>query len=74
MAMYFPQDTSIDMGPTCIVPRSQYNTPDKEGKKKANEKKIWTAYVWVLFFCLPSVFFEMFSNTWQRLKSDTCSH
>lgn len=25
MAMYYPQDTTLEMGPTCIVPTSQYS-------------------------------------------------
>ncbi|CAF5139872.1 unnamed protein product, partial [Rotaria sp. Silwood1] len=25
MVMYYPQDTTIEMGPTAIIPRSQYD-------------------------------------------------
>ena len=34
MAFYYPQDTTVDMGPTGVVPGSQYfnNTPDSEAE------------------------------------------
>jgi len=38
MALYFPQDTPLELGPTCVLPRSQYYNKDEgrgSGKKGA---------------------------------------
>ncbi|CAF1226831.1 unnamed protein product [Didymodactylos carnosus] len=34
MAMYYPQDTTIDMGPTAIKPRTQYDVMDPDHPNK----------------------------------------
>ena len=34
MAMYYPQDTTMEMGPTAIQPRTQYNVIDPKAHRK----------------------------------------
>eukprot|EP00494_Astrolonche_serrata_P029159 UN29426 len=44
MVMYFPQDTPEEMGPTCIIPRSQYNTPDDGRKGNMKIPTSWNSH------------------------------
>lgn len=39
MAMYYPQDTTMAMGPTAIQPRTQYNVMDPKAHRRSDKRK-----------------------------------
>ena len=39
MAMYYPQDTTMEMGPTAIKPRTQYSVMGSNAQRRKNQSK-----------------------------------